>query len=120
MLRLLESETHRDRLVALLRRWRTEEQVLRQVLHELQCELERWHRDTSHLQLDGTATPTRHLRQCAELQLECDALATELVHVRMAVLGLAEELELAGDGPPSGSLQARSPDLSGSANVAVG
>lgn len=106
MLRLLAPESHRERLAALLRRWRIEERVLREVLRELQDELERWHRETSRLRLGDAEAPARHLQQCTELQLECDALATELVHVRMAVLGLEEELALADNAPPTGSLRA--------------
>jgi len=103
MLLLLEPESHRDRLVTLLRRWRTEERVLREALQEMQAELEQRDRQACHLQIGGSGSEAGPAESGIGLQTECDELATELVHVRMAVLGLEEELALVRDELSSGS-----------------
>lgn len=65
---------------------------MNQVLHELQCSLEHWHREANFLRTFSPGEAETMLRRCADLQAECDAIAIELVHVRMAVAGTAEEL----------------------------
>ena len=93
MLRLLERDPHGQRLRDLLARFRTQELALALHLQHLQALLEEAHRAASGAAVaDGTA-PAGSLRtRCLELQLACDQLATELVHVRMAVTGVCEEL----------------------------
>lgn len=81
-----------DRLDGLLRRFRAEEAGTTQLLHELQEELEFWQREANFLRGSAPTTASRVLDHCKELQIECDLLATELVHVRMAITGTDEEL----------------------------
>ena len=92
MLKVLERDPHASRLGDLLQHFRAQELSMAEVLHELQAELERWHREASFLRPLSPAEGARALRRCAELQTECDLLATELVHVRMAISGTGEEL----------------------------
>ena len=92
MLLLLERDVHAHRLRDLLGRFRAQEHALSAVLRDLQAELERLHREASYVQLGAPDDAPALLRRCSELQTECDALAIELVHVRMAVAGTGEEL----------------------------
>lgn len=94
MLRALEPGTdpHGDRLRRLLQGFRAEELSMTAVLHDLQAELEHWHREAIFLRSNAPIAAGTMLDRCAELQAECDLLATELVHVRMAVSGAGEEL----------------------------
>lgn len=92
MLRALENEPHGERLRGLLQRYRAQEQAMNLVLHELQAELEHWHREAIFLRDNSPLAATSMLRRCSDLQAECDLLAIELVHVRMAVAGTGEEL----------------------------
>ncbi|MBL8748066.1 MAG: hypothetical protein JNK78_02830 [Planctomycetes bacterium] len=92
MLRALEIEPHDARLRALLQRFRAEEQGMNEALHELQSSLEHWHREANFLRTISPGEAEAMLRRCTDLQAECDAIAIELVHVRMAVAGTAEEL----------------------------
>ena len=97
MLRVLGNDPHGDRLSDLLMRFRAQESSMTRVLEELQSELEFWHREASQARSGswqhGSWQQTNDLlRRCTLLQAECDQLATELVHVRMAVAGTAEEL----------------------------
>ena len=92
MLRALDRDPHAQRLRELLQRFRAQELSMTAVLQDLQNQLEFWHRETSYLQI-GTQSPAEALvMRCRELQSECDTLATELVHVRMAISGASEEL----------------------------
>lgn len=92
MLRLLEPAPPARRLRELLQRFRAQEQGMAAALHELQAELERCHREASELRQAESDALDALLRHCGALQAECDQLATELVHVRLAVAGTADEL----------------------------
>jgi hypothetical protein len=91
MLRRLDPDPHGRRLRELLHRFRAEEATLRHALDQLEAALEDSHREASRDRLidPGTALPLEH---CRRLQTEHDDLAIELVHVRLAVAGTAEEL----------------------------
>jgi hypothetical protein len=84
---------HTVRLHDLLLRFRAQEASTTRVLHELQACLEELHRQASYDRIGEGRSAEATLQRCRELQLECDALATELVHVRMAVLGVGEEID---------------------------
>jgi hypothetical protein len=92
MLRVLERDSHGGRLADLLRRFRQQETTMTQALHDMQADLEHWHREANFLRATASAGADATLARCADLQAECDLLATELVHVRMAVTGTCEEL----------------------------
>lgn len=92
MLRALEADPHGARLRCLLGRFRAQEETMSSVLRDLQAELEHWHREAVFLRTVSPAAATSLLRRCSDLQAECDQLAVELVHVRMAVSGTGEEL----------------------------
>lgn len=92
MLLLLDAGSRAQRLRELLSRFRTQEHAMSTALRELQAELEREHREASYLQIDSPDEARWRLRRCSELQAECDQLAIELVHARMAVAGTSEEL----------------------------
>ncbi|MBL8727207.1 MAG: hypothetical protein JNM25_02170 [Planctomycetes bacterium] len=92
MLKVLEPDPHASRLGDLLQHFRAQELSMTEVLHELQAELEHWHREANFLRPLSPSDGDRALRRCTELQAECDLLATELVHVRMAISGTGEEL----------------------------
>jgi hypothetical protein len=92
MLRALEQDPHRDRLRSLLQNFRAQEVAMQVVLHELQAELEHWHREAIFLRSAAPISAVTMLDRCTELQAECDLLSTELVHVRMAISGTGEEL----------------------------
>jgi hypothetical protein len=92
MLRLLERDAHGQRLCELLSRYRVQELELTALLHDLQTAAEMAHFETSRGRLDGESTCGATLARCSDLQMECDLVATELVHVRMAVAGACEEL----------------------------
>ena len=64
-------------------------------LQDLQERLEYWHREAAWHRLQKTDA-TASVARCIELQEECDGLATELVHVRMAISGADEELASGG------------------------
>ncbi|MBL8755291.1 MAG: hypothetical protein JNK15_18470 [Planctomycetes bacterium] len=92
MLRLLDRDPHGHRLHDLLSRFREQELVLGENLRRHQAELESVQHAAARHRVDLSDVQRPLLQRCTELQLECDALATELVHVRMAVAGVAEEL----------------------------
>jgi len=92
MLKALDRDPHAGRLGDLLRHFHAQERSMTAALHELQAELEYWHREANFLRPTVPHDGERALRRCTELQLECDSLATELVHVRMAISGTGEEL----------------------------
>lgn len=92
MLRALENEPHGTRLRRLLQNFRAQEHAMTELLHQLQAELEHWHREAIFLRSAAPISATTMLDRCTELQSECDLLATELVHVRMAISGTGEEL----------------------------
>jgi hypothetical protein len=92
MLRLLERDPHGQRLRDLLARFRTQELLLDATLQHVQAELEAGHRESGRARGDGAAADHAALVRCAALQLECDLLATEIVHVRLAIAGTCEEL----------------------------
>jgi hypothetical protein len=91
MLRLLERDRHGQRLCDLLARFRGHELALTSALHAVQEHVEQIHRDASRARCHGGDDDEALLRGI-ELQRECDALATELVHVRLAIAGACEEL----------------------------
>jgi len=92
MLRALEPAPHVLQLQQLMLRFRSEELSMQTVLHEMQAELEHLHRETAISQIAAAAHCEAQTRRCAELQSECDHLAIELVHVRLAIAGVREEL----------------------------
>ena len=91
MLQALEVP-HVERLHQLLQRFRTEELSLQAVLTDLQAELEHCLGETTFLRCIDPHRGESLVRQCVELQAECDQLAIELAHVRLAILGVGEEL----------------------------
>ena len=94
MLQALEIP-HVERLHQLLQRFRTEEQSLESVLTDLQTELEHRLGETAFLRCIEPHRVDSLVRRCIELQAECDQLAIELAHVRLAILGVGEELATA-------------------------
>lgn len=92
MLRLLEPAPPARRLRELLQRFRAQEQGMAAALHASQAELERCHREASERRQAGPGAHDSLLQHCGALQAECDQLATELVHVRLAIAGTADEL----------------------------
>jgi hypothetical protein len=92
MLRVLDRSVHATRLRRLIDMFRRQEAEMRDLLLSLQAELEHWHREAAFRRLDSAAVDTGLLDRCSDLQQHCDALATELVHVRLAILGAGEEL----------------------------
>ena len=95
MLRLLERSDHVQKLRVLLHRWRAEENAMETLLAGVEEELERLHREAAILQITGDPGAAVVLRRCRDLQLDVDEMTTELVHVRMGVRGLAEEIAAA-------------------------
>lgn len=87
-----DRDPHSARLGDLLQYFRAQESSMTGVLHELQAELEHWHREANFLRTGLPADGERALQRCTDLQTECDLLATELVHVRLAISGAGEEL----------------------------
>jgi hypothetical protein len=83
---------HAVRLRGLLQRFRVQEITMTATLQDLQGELERWHREAAFVRVAGGSPAATVLERCAGLQAECDQLAIELVHVRLAISGVAEEL----------------------------
>jgi hypothetical protein len=92
MLRLLERDAHGHRLRDLLGRFRDQELALSANLRQHQEELEAVQRAAARHRVDLDEIQRPLLVRCSELQILCDDLATELVHVRMAVAGACEEL----------------------------
>lgn len=92
MLRSPERESHAADLRQLVQRFSAEERSMTAVLQNLQAELELRHREAAFLRLAESGRADALVRRCSELQFECDCLATELVHVRLAVSGAGEEL----------------------------
>ena len=88
----LELVPHTARLQDLLASFPAQEDLMAAELRELETELERCHREATGRRLDGHADAGPLLRHVRELQVECDALANDLVHVRMAIQGAVEEL----------------------------
>lgn len=84
---------HHARLRELLHRYRAQEQVLRELLDQQQSELERADVERCRDLIEPIG-PALEPSSEAALQAACEELATELLHVRMAVLGTAEELAL--------------------------
>lgn len=80
------------RLQDLLAHFRAQEASMSEALHQLQAELELCHREAIYRQLDDEPHAETLARRCHDLQLECDALANDLVHVRMAIAGASEEM----------------------------
>jgi uncharacterized protein involved in exopolysaccharide biosynthesis len=92
MLRLLDGDPHGYRLRDLLSRFREQELALGAQLRLHQEVLESVQRAAARHSVDLKEVQRPLLQRCNDLQIECDCLATELVHVRMAVVGAAEEL----------------------------
>ncbi|MBL9076235.1 MAG: hypothetical protein JNL08_01950 [Planctomycetes bacterium] len=93
MLRALDRDPHAQRLDDLLRSFRTQEAAMVRLLAEVSQDLECCQREANFLRATRPAAAERMLDRCRDLQLECDLLATELVHVRMAVAGAGDELD---------------------------
>jgi hypothetical protein len=99
--------TPHARLHELQRRWQSEERAIATVLGELEADLEELLRDVAFQRIVGEQQP-QLLRRCAELRGECEALATELAHVRLALVGVTAEL-LAPDPADCGPWFERTP-----------
>jgi chromosome segregation ATPase len=93
MLQVLDRADHETRLRDLMSRFQNQERFMSEALQDLQNRLEHWHREASFQQLGDAPSQARSLlAHCSDLQSEYDELATELVHVRMAISGAGEEL----------------------------
>ena len=92
MLRLLESHAHARRLRELVAGFEAEERRMTCVLRTLQSRLEAGHREASCHQIAASPDAPAWLDRCSELQQQCDALAAELAHCRLAIAGTSEEL----------------------------
>ena len=75
----------------LLCRFRAQELSMTEVVTSLQAELETSHREVALLQQQGDDAGSS-LGRCIDLQAQCDEIANELTHVRMAISGANEEL----------------------------
>ncbi|HEX6809992.1 MAG TPA: hypothetical protein VF384_00090 [Planctomycetota bacterium] len=75
----------------LMCKFRAQELSMIAVATSLEAELETWHRETAMLRQCGDDAVTRS-RLCTDLQLQCDRLANDLTHVRMAIAGATEAL----------------------------
>lgn len=93
MLPAPDHQRHGERLRELLHRYRAQEAVLRELLDQQQEQLELADRQRCLEVLEPIGAMPCHEAEAA-LQAACEDLATELLHVRMAVLGTAEELAL--------------------------
>ena len=91
-----ECDLHFERLRELLARFRAQERSLLSALELSQALLEHWQREASYRRTAGVDDAEMQRRLCIGLREECDALEIELAHVRMAILGVAEELALHG------------------------
>lgn len=85
----------RPRLQALAARWLAECEQLHLALMVRQGELEQCQRLAAMPAVAAQPADPFLLRLCDELAASCDHLADELAHVRLALLGLAEELAVA-------------------------
>lgn len=94
MLSLLVPDGHDLRLRELLERFRSEERELAGLLAEIQAEVECSYHSVSRERLGPGVACRQLLARCAALEADCEAVATELMHVRMAVAGTQEELRL--------------------------
>lgn len=84
-------DEHARRLRELLARFRAQEASLRSALDLAQAMADHWAREVSRARLAGDeASAAAPLVD--GLRGEVDALSIELAHVRMAVLGVGEEL----------------------------
>lgn len=83
--------TPQARLLELQRRWQSEERAIATVLGELEQDLEELLRDAAFHRIVGEPQPLL-LHRCSELRGECETLATELAHVRLALVGVTAEL----------------------------
>jgi hypothetical protein len=90
MLPVLDVE-HGRRLRELLARFRAQEASLRSALDLAQTLADHWHGEASRARLAG-GDASDAIRLGDGLRLEVDALSLELAHVRMAVLGVGDEL----------------------------
>jgi DNA-binding FrmR family transcriptional regulator len=75
----------------LLASFRAQELSMIAALVSLQNELEGWHRESSVRQRRGDGVVFM-VQRCTDLQAECDQIAVDLTHVRMAIAGVSEEL----------------------------
>lgn len=94
MLRAPERDAHGGRLRELLGRFRAQERSLLSALELSQALLEHWQRETSYRRVAEVDDAEPQRRLCLGLRQECDTLEIELAHVRMAILGVGEELAL--------------------------
>ena len=91
MWRALEPTERSLDLRRLLARFRAQELSMIAVLDSLQAELETWHRESPARQRRGDGVVFM-VQRCTDLQAECDEIAVELTHVRMAIAGASEEI----------------------------
>jgi hypothetical protein len=91
MWKALEPTERSQDLRRLLTRFRAQELSMIAALDSLQAELEMWHRESSLLQRRGDGVVFM-VQRCTDLQAECDQIAVDLTHVRMAIAGGSEEL----------------------------
>ena len=86
-----EASARATDLRRLLESFRAQELSMIAALDCLHAELEAWHRESSLLQRRGDGVVFM-VQRCTDLQSECDQIAVELTHVRMAIAGVREEL----------------------------
>lgn len=95
-----EQRLHLHRLRGLASRFRRQERGMVRELLELQRRLDQAHRDSCVAQLEDSPDLATRAADCQDLQLDYDELATELVHVRLAIAGADEELRGFGHSRP--------------------
>lgn len=83
------------RLWQLLRRYRAEVEALALALADRQADLDHWQREAALARFAGRDDAAALLARSRVAQEECDALALELAHARLAVEGAAAELAAA-------------------------
>ncbi|MCA8948603.1 MAG: hypothetical protein KDE27_03830 [Planctomycetes bacterium] len=85
-------------LLALRDQYRSEADVMARTLGDLREEVERCQRQRMLAQLWGEPVDPLHRRELTEVQDEHDRVAMELAHIRLAVLGVQDEIATAGPG----------------------
>ena len=96
---VLERDPHGERLALLVQRWQREEAALLATLAELQTAHERSLREANWQRLIGEQPSQALLRHCELLAGECEATATELLHLRLALQGAAAEARMRPSDP---------------------
>ena len=85
-------DPNRQHLIELEAQYRAEELAMTRLLSAVREELEFCQRERRRALLWGNATSAENDRECTELEAEYDRLAMEVAHVRLAVLGVRDEI----------------------------